>query len=127
MVKAFKFSLLLLVIILILSLISLGSIPKVHVRAGDKIGHFLAYAALCFTFLVEYAAYTRWSTRIGRWLIYSALAFCLYGVLMEFLQASSLANRNFDYYDMLANSIGVIAGLSLFQLLFNVLKKRFIK
>ncbi len=127
MLKAFKLSILLTLVILVLSLISLGSIPPVHIKSGDKIGHFLAYASLTITFLVEYSRFTRWSKQRGRWLIYSLLVFTSYGVLMEFLQASSISNRNFDYFDMIANFTGVALATLLFLVLFSPLKKYFSK
>ncbi|MBO6515155.1 MAG: VanZ family protein [Bacteroidia bacterium] len=125
MLRSFKLTLALAVLILILSLISLGEVPPVRVKAGDKIAHFLAYASLTLTLLLEYAVFNRWLRQPARWLIYPVVFASLYGVLMEFLQASSLSQRNFDYADMLANFLGSVAAALLFVVLFKPLKKFF--
>jgi VanZ family protein len=125
MLKAYRLTLFLSLVILILSVISLGKLPKLEVRAGDKIGHFLAYAALCSVLLFEHAKRKRWSTEISRWLIGGIVLSGLYGVCMELLQASSISNRNFDYYDMLANFTGALAGAVLFRLAYQALRRRF--
>ena len=127
MLKSFRISALLAVLILILSIISVPEMPKIEVKAGDKIGHFLAYAALSFVVLFEVARKFRWSKEYRRWLIHSILFCILYGVTMEVLQASSLFNRHFDYFDMIANAIGVITGSTLFILAFRRLKNIYIK
>ncbi len=104
---------------------SIGELPKLEVKASDKIGHFLAYGTLCVVALFEYAKQKRWSNYIGRWLIGSALLCGLYGVLMELLQASPISNRHFEYYDMLANFTGAAVGALLFGLVYKRLQHRF--
>jgi len=39
----------------------------------------------------------------------------LLGLLMELFQAATLLGRSFDYFDMLANVIGVLFALILFK------------
>jgi len=125
--KSYKFTLILAVVILILSVMSVKSIPKIDVKASDKIGHFLAYASLTIVVLFETAKKFRWSNEYRRSLIY-LIPLCIgYGVLMEFLQASSLFNRHFEYLDMLANSIGVAVGCALFLLGFKQIRSFYIK
>jgi VanZ family protein len=125
--KAFRISLLLAVTILILSVMPVPQMPKIEVKAGDKIGHFLAYVVLSFTVFFEIARKFRWSINYRRWLSRAVLICILYGVVMECLQASSLFNRHFDIYDMLANTIGVVTGSTLFILSFSRIKKIYIK
>jgi VanZ family protein len=125
--KAYRFSLFLGIVILILSVISVRSVPKIDLKAADKIGHFLAYAALAFVVLFETALKFRWSIKYRRWLIYIIPICILFGVLMEFLQATPLFNRHFEYLDMVANSIGVMAGSILFLVAYRPLKKIYIK
>ncbi|MFT5512397.1 MAG: VanZ family protein [Bacteroidia bacterium] len=127
MLKAFKISILLAVIILILSIMPVPQMPKLGVKAGDKIGHFLAYVVLSFAVLFEIARKFRWSNIYRRWLSRAVLICILYGVILECLQASSLFNRHFDIYDMLANTIGVVTGSTLFILAFSRIKKIYIK
>lgn len=116
--RPYTFTILVTAVIVVLSVISVRSIPKIEVRAGDKIGHFLAYSCLAFTAIFETAKKIRWSNDYRRSLIYILPLCIVFGVGMEFVQASSLFNRHFDYYDMLANTIGVVAGTLLFLALF---------
>lgn len=127
MLKSFRLTILVSIIILILSLISLNSVPKVSFKASDKIGHFLAYACLSFVTLVELAKHFRWSKQTSRLLIRS-LPFCVgYGILMEFLQASPISNRHFEIADMVANTLGALAGGLLFMVLNQWLKDRLLR
>ena len=69
---------------------------------GDKIGHVLAYAAMAFWFMQVYV--TSGSRRA------IAAGLVVLGVALEVLQGQT-GYRHFDYADMIANTIGVIAGL----------------
>ena len=69
---------------------------------NDKIGHITAYTWLMFWFG---NLYTRRRTRTGY-----AIIFILMGILLEVLQGSLIANREFSYGDMLANTLGVVIG-----------------
>ena len=94
--------------ILVLGMCYISLIPKppnlnIYFTFGDKVGHFSAYFVLMFWFAQLY------KTSKAR-LIY-VLLFILMGILLEFLQELSGA-RTFDYYDMLANTLG--AGLAWF-------------
>ena len=106
---------------------SVGSIPKIEVKAGDKIGHFLAYACFACVALFESAKKIRWSNEYRHSLIYIIPGCIVFGVLMECLQASSFFNRHFDYWDMLANTIGVLAGSGLFLLGFKQIRRFYMK
>jgi VanZ family protein len=73
-----------------------------NILGSDKLGHFLAYAALSMAFSVIIRQ------RISLWLILFGLI--LFGILMEYLQGLS-GYRYADLKDALANGIGVIFGL----------------
>ena len=72
----------------------------------DKIYHFAGY----FGLMAWFAQLTQQFKQ--RLLI--AVGFCLLGVLLEFGQRMGMA-RHFEFADMLANSLGVVAGLILFR------------
>jgi VanZ family protein len=75
--------------------------PQVDIANGDKLGHFLAYAALMFWFG---ALYRSARARIG-WAL-----FCLaLGVALEFAQRAT-GYRSFELADMAADALGVLAG-----------------
>lgn len=71
---------------------------------SDKIGHFLAYAALMGWFGQIF------NSRYA--LLFFAVGFVLMGVSLEYIQGMG-RHRHFEYADMVANTIGVILGLLL--------------
>jgi len=75
--------------------------PEVDVAHSDKLGHFAAYGLLMFWFS---QLYFRRRTRMAY-----ALGFIAMGVGLEFLQGH-LGYRNYDVFDMYANTIGVLLG-----------------
>lgn len=84
--------------------LSLTSHPiNVPSRYGDKWGHLLAYGVLMGWFVQLYQ-------RRGVLLLH-ALFFVVLGVALEFLQGYT--GRYFEYADMVANTTGVVLGLSL--------------
>ncbi|MCK4708451.1 MAG: VanZ family protein, partial [Gammaproteobacteria bacterium] len=87
----------------IVGVLSLVPAPEIDIEGSDKLMHFLTYFVLsaCFTTLVRY----------NRSLIFIAVGLVAYGVLLEFLQGLT-GYRFMEVYDVLANSIGVITGLS---------------
>jgi predicted membrane protein len=78
-------------------------------RINDKVGHFLAYAALGFS-LCSVAARVR--ARLPR--LYVILAgICigmLYGIGLEFAQVLFTSERECSVFDMLADLLGSAAG-----------------
>ncbi len=89
--------------------------PKIDTGSyfSDKIGHFIAYAWLMFWFGSLYKGY--------RVRLIFAGAFILMGVGLEILQEMGRV-RQFEYYDILANSVGVMISL---MLLFTPLARLF--
>ena len=81
----------------------------------DKIFHAIAYFTLTVSWLFAYRNHQK--TKI------IALALFLYGVLMEFLQEWLTQNRQKDVYDVVANSLGILIAM----LIFNNLYKYFVK
>ena len=102
-------------IMLYLLLFPSRDLPKVPTFPNmDKLIHFTLY--FIFTFLSLFSS----SIRNGRnipWVIVMIFTIC---ITTEFLQKIMPYGRSFDYYDMLANSCGIIIGL----LLFNYIKKQ---
>jgi uncharacterized membrane protein len=86
--------------VLVLGILSL--IPGPDIGGSDKIAHFVSYAALSAWFsLIVQQRKTLWRILIG---------LISYGLLLELLQ--SLTSYRFgDLADVIANSLGVIAGL----------------
>jgi VanZ family protein len=88
-------------VVAIIWLSVMPSPPDPGFDQGDKLEHVLSYGALMFWFCQLHAA--------GRAQLALAAAFIALGVGLEFVQGA-LAYRTFEAADMLANTIGVIAG-----------------
>ena len=80
------------------------SVPMPDVPDGDKLGHFLAYFALAAAAVQLYA---RWSALLG-----AGIGLVLLGIGLEYAQGALTASRMQDGADALANTLGVIVGLS---------------
>jgi len=78
--------------------------PDPGFEHGDKVEHVLAYGALMFWFCQLFASRR---AQIG-----CAIGFVALGVGLEFVQGA-LGYRTYDEADMLANTVGVIAGWAL--------------
>lgn len=77
-------------------------LPEVKLITTDKLAHAAAYAVLCWLIL------RTWKSP-GLTQILWTILFCAgYGTLMEWVQGTFYPNRFFEYYDMLANTIGAI-------------------
>lgn len=99
-------------VILFLSLWPAGQMPEVSHRFSDKTGHFTAYGMLAFLLIRSAVLSGRMSNRTGRWFVIILLIGSLYGSLLEVLQGVMYLGRSFEYYDILANVTGTVAGLA---------------
>jgi len=93
------------------SLGNVSSIPKLGSSFDDKIYHFLAYAVLTFV-LYNFILTTFVKSKI----LLSASIAIIYGIIIEALQSILTDFRTPDYYDVLANTIGVVIALVLIRL-----------
>jgi len=98
--------------IMALSLLPPQDLPKIPLfRGADKVIHFMMY----FVFSILFC----WALRTERH--YSRLFFIVvltigWGVLMEFIQFSMHLGRSFSWYDISANSLGVLVGIVIYVL-----------
>ncbi len=100
------------VFIAFLSLLKLQPIP-VNISHKDKVFHCVAYFVLTFMWLL--------AVKISPKKIVIVTVLCiLYGIIIEVLQKTVTTYRSFDYLDMIANSIGSVLAL----LIFNVFVKK---
>ena len=90
------------------SLISMDSIPKSPVTVSDKFVHTSAYFILALSWLLSFKS----KIKSIKTLILILLVIFIYGIIIEVLQAVLTSYRQADYYDMLANLLGIsIAGV----------------
>ena len=99
-------------IVLLLYLSLTPEPPNTQLEHGDKLGHMLAYGVLTYFWAQVLTA--------RRQRLALALSFIVLGVILEYIQGWT-GWRTFDYYDMLANSAGVVAGAIFAALTPNVL------
>lgn len=87
-------------IVLTIWVLSLIPVDNIHVPGGDKTHHFIAYFTCMFVWGQLYVAP---SARLRL-----AIAFIVMGVLVECAQGLT-SYRFFEWMDMVANAIGVVA------------------
>ncbi len=103
-------------LLLVLSLITIGSMKTLGSSFDDKINHFGAYFILTLL-LINYFR----KMEIRNALVYALIVAAFYGCTMEVLQYVLTTNRMFDSYDMLANFFGAIFAV-LFMIFYRKLK-----
>jgi VanZ family protein len=104
------------IVLLLLSLASLGKLPSLGTSFDDKIGHLGAYfifTLLIFNFLI--------SSKVKKPSLYAFIIASSYGFLMELLQKRLTTGRQFDLYDALANSFGAVIAI-IFVIFYRKLK-----
>ena len=103
----------LIVYVIALTIGSLGNVsgvPKLGFSFDDKIYHFLAYAILT-VLVLNYIT----KTTVKHKILLSAGIAVVYGIIIEVLQSTLTDFRTPDYYDVLANTIGVVFVLLLLR------------
>lgn len=96
--------------IICLSLLKLPS-KGVHVKNIDKAYHSIAYFILALTWLLSF--YKKPSKK------YIIVLCCIvFGIIIEVLQSTLTIYRTGDYKDVLANSLGVLLALFIFNIFF---------
>lgn len=93
-------------VLLTVCLINLNQAPKIGVRHVDKIFHFLAYCVLTLLWVYTFILNFKWSKKKAVFI--GGGAAILFGIFIEVLQGSVTTTRAFDYYDILANSLGAL-------------------
>ena len=105
----YKFTILLVIVISLLSLIPGDQMPGsflFSIPYFDKMVHFSMYAALGFVALAESR---KDHARFGFHFLLLLAIFAM-SALIEILQATVVAQRSAEWYDLLANFLGVVAG-----------------
>ena len=112
----YKFTILLVIVIALLSLVPGQNMPGsflFSIPHFDKIIHMSMYAALGFVALAESR---RNRPRLG---MHALLLLSIFATsaLIEILQATVITNRSAEWFDLLANSLGLIAGYIAYRLI----------
>lgn len=98
------------IIIAFLSLVKLGKQP-INFTYLDKVEHFLAYFFLTLFWLIALAKNRQ------RTILITVVCF-FYGIIIEVLQVTLTTYRTAEYADALANMVGVLFAVLIFNFFF---------
>jgi VanZ family protein len=111
----YKFSVLLALVIVLLSLLPDSTMPHSSLfsfRFFDKIVHFSMYGAFGFTALLE----SRCTIQCVRYHSLLLLFIFILSAVIEVLQATVVETRAAEWLDLLANGAGLISGYIAFRI-----------
>jgi len=98
------------VLITLLSLLSISEyVPDLKISYQDKLEHFIAYFVLGLSWFLVNKRYLKTS----KYLV--ACCVVIYGIIIEILQDTITNYRSFDYYDIVANTFGVLVAFYVFD------------
>lgn len=108
--KHFKFTLLMVAIILVIVLTPGDSVPSVGIPGIDKVVHLGMFFMLSLVYSIEYKVYTK--KQSAPWKI--ILGGTLFALATEIMQLFAVM-RSFDLKDIVADAVGVILGIIIFK------------
>lgn len=116
MISRYKFSIVVALVILLLSLLGSGTLEKVDfldLTFTDKIAHFGMYFGFTSAIIYENRKQMMFS---GIFTVAALIPF-FYGILIEFLQEYLTTTRTGSIYDVIFNTTGIIASILLWLLI----------
>ncbi|MGB2129756.1 MAG: VanZ family protein, partial [Flavicella sp.] len=96
-----------------------GKVPSFNFSYDDKLKHSFAYFLLTLIWFFATDDIGAKKQKI-RYILFVVI--CLYGLLMEFLQQTFTDYRQADFFDALANVMGVLIGFFSYDVLFKFLR-----
>ncbi|MCK0129881.1 VanZ family protein [Flavobacteriaceae bacterium F08102] len=87
-------------VVAVLSFVSIKGLNPIKIENSDKIGHWLAYFTLGITWYV-YALLHKKKIAVVFLILVG------YGIIIEVCQGLFTLNRQFDVFDMMANTLGL--------------------
>jgi len=106
--------------------LSLGKIimfVDVSIKGSDKVGHLLAYFVFAIVWFLFFFYSEKQNKEFSKSLLWASVLGFLVGVLMEILQGVLTNYRNPDWYDILANTSGIIIAMLFLMMLKNKIVK----
>ncbi len=122
----YKFTILLAIVIVLLSLVPSSTMPPsrlFNIPYIDKLVHFSMYASIGFVALME--CICRDKCYLQHFLL--ILFLFLMSAIIEVLQATVIATRAAEWFDLFANFSGLVAGYVAFRILRNYPIFRFLR
>ncbi len=113
-------AILLTIVIALLSLLSISNyVPDLKVSWQDKAEHIIAYFTLASSWLLVHKHYKF----VKQSKIIIVVLILIYGIILEVLQGSLTTYRTFEYYDMLANAIGVVTAFLFYKTIYKIIQE----
>lgn len=106
------FALLITIAIAVVSLVKL-QIQQIDIDHADKYGHALAYFVLTFLWIFHLQKNRELTVAL---LLAGCFSF-FYGIVIEILQGTLTSYRTISYYDVIANTIGILLAIVFFYFL----------
>ncbi len=103
------FALLITIAIAVVSLVKL-QIQQIDIDHADKYGHTIAYCVLTFFWIFHWQK----TQKLTKALLLSGVASFFYGIILEILQGTLTSYRTISYYDVVANTIGILLAIAFF-------------
>lgn len=122
-IRKYPFSLI--CIVLIWYLCVLFDVPETSlqkIKFFDKWTHFIMYGGLCSVIWWEYLRHHDQLDTV-KLLLWALAAPVVMSGIIELVQAYCTVNRNGDWYDLMANSVGVLLGNGIGLLMKRILKR----
>ena len=87
-------------------------LPQTDVPMADKWAHFLVFSVLFYLWAQALSV----KNQIRRLSVKLVIALIFYGTIIEVIQDSWSISRTGDFMDVLANTIGILMGLIVFNI-----------
>jgi VanZ family protein len=113
------------ILIFILMAIPGNMLPKeekTFIPNLDKLVHATLFGSFVFLWSVYYATRKEKNNHSNSRFVLILIIACLYGVGTELMQKYLIPNRDYDIYDILADSIGAVLGFLFVRLTINWFK-----
>lgn len=99
--------------LLLVTVLSLAPVDQPDFSPNDKVNHFIAYAAM--TFVAAWGWVVSATAKVLRVRVIIVIGLLCFGGLIEFVQGFT-GYRFASIADIVANSVGIVIGLVIFEL-----------
>jgi VanZ family protein len=96
--------------VLVICLMPGSNVPKIKIPHFDKVVHVSIYMVLGLVTYYGWIMQVQFSSLRTRTVMKVMLVLALYGLTIEVMQGTLTADRSFDLWDALANSVGAVIG-----------------
>ncbi len=106
-------------VICIVSVVTIGNNANIEFKLFDKLVHTGMYAVLGLLMIIGFLKQRQYNYVRFNAIRLSVLITAFYGMLIEIIQGF-IPNRGFDWFDMMANTLGAFIGFGLFIVIYKL-------